>query len=89
MRSTPAVRHLEQNPPDIVVVVDADCMLRPDALDILAHRCAVSARPVQALYLMRLAQPALASRRGSRNSLGPSRTAAARSAWRALACRAN
>jgi cellulose synthase/poly-beta-1,6-N-acetylglucosamine synthase-like glycosyltransferase len=47
------VRHLENSPPEIVIVVDADCMLRPEALDILAQRCAASARPVQALYLMR------------------------------------
>ena len=47
------VRHLESDPPQIVVVVDADCMLRPDALDVLARRCADTVRPVQALYLMR------------------------------------
>lgn len=47
------VRHLESDPPHIVVVVDADCMLRPDALDLLARRCTETVRPVQALYLMR------------------------------------
>ncbi|SHH11772.1 glycosyltransferase family 2 protein [Massilia sp. CF038] len=47
------VRELAKNPPTMVVVVDADCMLGPQALDTLAQRCAASGRPVQALYLMR------------------------------------
>lgn len=47
------VRHLALDAPDIVVVVDADCMLGPDALARLALRCGASGRPVQALYLMR------------------------------------
>jgi len=46
------VRHLAAAPPDVVVVVDADCRLHADALDRLARRCAESGRPVQALYLM-------------------------------------
>ncbi len=47
------VRHLESNPPDVVVIVDADCVLEPGAIEALARQCAVSNRPVQALYLMR------------------------------------
>ncbi|HEY0060510.1 MAG TPA: glycosyltransferase family 2 protein [Telluria sp.] len=47
------VRELAKNPPAMVVVVDADCMLAPQALDRLAQRCAASDRPVQALYMMR------------------------------------
>lgn len=46
------VRHLATEPPDVVVVVDADCLLHEAALDRLARRCAESGRPVQALYLM-------------------------------------
>lgn len=46
------VRHLAQNPPAMVVVLDADCLLAPQALERLALRCADSGRPVQALYLM-------------------------------------
>lgn len=46
------VRHLAAAPPDVVVVVDADCLLHGRALDRLARRCAESGRPVQALYLM-------------------------------------
>lgn len=47
------VRHLAQHAPPMVVVLDADCLLGPGALDRLAHRCADSGRPVQALYLMK------------------------------------
>ncbi|WP_426112968.1 glycosyltransferase family 2 protein [Massilia sp. PWRC2] len=49
------VRHLAgQLPlPALVVVIDADCLLAPHALERLARRCSRSGRPVQALYLMR------------------------------------
>jgi cellulose synthase/poly-beta-1,6-N-acetylglucosamine synthase-like glycosyltransferase len=46
------VRHLERDPPEIVVIVDADCLVTPGSLDRLAHVCAETTRPVQALYLM-------------------------------------
>jgi cellulose synthase/poly-beta-1,6-N-acetylglucosamine synthase-like glycosyltransferase len=46
------VRHLASNPPEIVVVVDSDCKLADGALDSLALACAMTGRPVQALYLM-------------------------------------
>jgi cellulose synthase/poly-beta-1,6-N-acetylglucosamine synthase-like glycosyltransferase len=44
--------HLHADPPDIVIMVDADCRLADDAIDRLAAACAVTHRPVQALYLM-------------------------------------
>jgi cellulose synthase/poly-beta-1,6-N-acetylglucosamine synthase-like glycosyltransferase len=47
------VRHLEEQPPDIVLVVDADCLLTEGSLDILVRACAASSRPVQATYSMR------------------------------------
>ena len=46
------LRHLEQDVPDIVILVDADCRLAPFAIDRLASACQRSGRPVQALYLM-------------------------------------
>lgn len=46
------VRWLEKQPPAVVVIVDADCIVAPGALESLARRCASSHRPVQALYLM-------------------------------------
>jgi cellulose synthase/poly-beta-1,6-N-acetylglucosamine synthase-like glycosyltransferase len=46
------VRALAARPPQVVIVVDADCALEPDSIDRLARRCAEVDRPVQALYLM-------------------------------------
>ncbi|MEP7099402.1 MAG: glycosyltransferase family 2 protein, partial [Burkholderiales bacterium] len=46
------VRHLQLAPPEVVVIVDADCELGPGALNTLARECARTSRPVQALYLM-------------------------------------
>lgn len=47
------IRHLELDPPEIVVIVDADCQLREGSIDRLARDCFRTGRPVQALYLMR------------------------------------
>jgi len=47
------IRHLERDPPDAVVIVDADCTLEAGALERLARLCLETGRPVQALYLMR------------------------------------
>jgi cellulose synthase/poly-beta-1,6-N-acetylglucosamine synthase-like glycosyltransferase len=46
------LRHLEMNPPDIVIVLDADCRLADAAMDRLVAACAMTRRPVQALDLM-------------------------------------
>ena len=46
------VRHLSSNPPEIIIIVDADCRLADGALDHLALACTMTGRPVQALYLM-------------------------------------
>lgn len=51
-----AVAHLRQAPPEVVLVLDADCTPTPGSLDTLAIRAAQLRRPVQALDLM-LAQP--------------------------------
>jgi glycosyltransferase involved in cell wall biosynthesis len=46
------LKYLSKNPPDIVIVIDADCLLEEYALIQLAARALESGRPVQALYLM-------------------------------------
>lgn len=46
------VRHLEPNPPEVVVVIDADCAIDNGAIERLASICLATGRPVQALYLM-------------------------------------
>ncbi len=47
------VQHLKADVPDVVIVIDADCLVAPQALDRLARVCGETGRPVQALYLMR------------------------------------
>ena len=46
------VQHLRQNPPDVVVIIDADCRLGENALRYLSNGAMTSGRPVQSLYLM-------------------------------------
>jgi cellulose synthase/poly-beta-1,6-N-acetylglucosamine synthase-like glycosyltransferase len=46
------VRHLALNPPDVVVIMDADCRLGENALRHLSDRAMATGRPVQSLYLM-------------------------------------
>jgi cellulose synthase/poly-beta-1,6-N-acetylglucosamine synthase-like glycosyltransferase len=45
-------RHLAAAPPDVVIVIDADCRLAAGTIDRLAAVCATMHRPVQALDLM-------------------------------------
>lgn len=46
------VRHLGTNPPDVVIIIDADCHPAAGTIARLATICVASGRPVQALYLM-------------------------------------
>jgi cellulose synthase/poly-beta-1,6-N-acetylglucosamine synthase-like glycosyltransferase len=46
------VQHLADNPPQVVLVVDADCVLQPGTIGILVAACLFSGCPAQALYLM-------------------------------------
>jgi len=46
------VRHLSADPPQVVVVIDADCHLSENTLDRLTAACTLTGRPTQALYLM-------------------------------------
>lgn len=46
------LRHLRVDPPDVVIIIDADCRLADGAIDRLTAACAVTHRPVQALDLM-------------------------------------
>jgi glycosyltransferase involved in cell wall biosynthesis len=46
------IKHLSMNPPEIVIVIDADCKITDHAFDRLATTCAATNRPVQAHYLM-------------------------------------
>src|SRR5262245_15751555 len=46
------LQHLRAEPPEIVIFIDADCRLRPGAIEQLAVVCGETGRPVQSLYLM-------------------------------------
>lgn len=47
------VRRLRDDPPQVVIIIDADCQAHPGAVDWLARTCVETSRPAQALYLMR------------------------------------
>lgn len=47
------IRHLDAEPPDVVMIVDADCELEDGTLDRLAQTAMETDKPVQALYLIR------------------------------------
>ena len=46
------LQHLKANPPQVVLIIDADCMVENDAINKLASACMIYQRPIQALYLM-------------------------------------
>ncbi|MDA0267919.1 MAG: glycosyltransferase family 2 protein [Cyanobacteria bacterium] len=45
---------LSSHPPEVVVIVDADCYLSPGGVKKIAHQSATLQRPVQAIYRMEL-----------------------------------
>ncbi|HEU4459255.1 MAG TPA: glycosyltransferase family 2 protein [Methylibium sp.] len=46
------VRHLQADAPEIVVMLDADCIAHPGCIDALVRACSTTGRPAQSLYLM-------------------------------------
>lgn len=53
------IRELSASPPDVLLLVDADCTLGPGLVDTLVRACKASGRPQQCLNLMQ--QPAEAT----------------------------
>jgi cellulose synthase/poly-beta-1,6-N-acetylglucosamine synthase-like glycosyltransferase len=47
------VRHLEADPPEVLVIVDADCEVSPLMVDRISRAAMATGRPVQALDLMK------------------------------------
>lgn len=47
-----AVKHIQANPPEVVIIFDADCQLTPGTIAQLAQQGVQQQRPVQAIYLM-------------------------------------
>ena len=50
------LQHLKSHSPEVVIIVDADCIISANAIEWLSKACLAEKRPTQALYLM-LAQP--------------------------------
>jgi len=50
------LEYLKADPPEIVIIVDADCRVGPNTIGTLASVAFTSGRPVQALYNMRKAE---------------------------------
>ncbi|WP_406850530.1 glycosyltransferase [Cyanobacterium aponinum AL20118] len=46
------VNYLRENPPDVVIFIDADCNVEQNAIAFLVKKTLMSKKPVQALYLM-------------------------------------
>jgi len=46
------VRHLAKSPPEVVLIIDADCAIDSGTIERLARECLATGRPLQALYLM-------------------------------------
>ncbi|MDX2240869.1 MAG: glycosyltransferase family 2 protein [Leptolyngbyaceae cyanobacterium bins.302] len=46
------LRYIAKNPPDVVVTVDADCIVAPGTIARIARQAHQTQRPVQATYLM-------------------------------------
>lgn len=50
------IDHVDPSPPDVVIVVDADCRLTPGSIDALVQRAVETQRPVQADYVFQPAE---------------------------------
>lgn len=46
------VHHLEYAPPEVLIIIDADCIVHGDTLEVLSKECMANQHPVQAMYLM-------------------------------------
>jgi cellulose synthase/poly-beta-1,6-N-acetylglucosamine synthase-like glycosyltransferase len=46
------MQHLKLNPPEVVIIIDADCEIKPDFIDVISRQCVKRQRPIQANYVM-------------------------------------
>lgn len=53
------LRFMQSNPPEVVVLIDADCIVQAESLNQLAQQVIATQAPVQAVYLME--EPAISS----------------------------
>ncbi len=46
------LNYLKSRPPEVIIIIDADCIVGKNAIQLLSNECIRTKRPVQALYLM-------------------------------------
>lgn len=46
------MQHLKLNPPEVVIIIDADCEVEPNFIEIVSKQCIELKRPIQANYVM-------------------------------------
>ena len=56
------VRYIEKDPTQVVIIIDADCLVDKGALELLAKMAMVKNRPIQSLYLMNYNDPNIKQR---------------------------
>jgi cellulose synthase/poly-beta-1,6-N-acetylglucosamine synthase-like glycosyltransferase len=47
-----AMQQIQDNPPDVLVILDGDCIVKPDTIKNITCKAIATGRPVQATYLM-------------------------------------
>ena len=47
-----AIRQIEQDPPEVLVILDGDCIVKPNTIENITTKAIATGRPVQATYLM-------------------------------------
>ena len=47
-----AMHHIKDNPPEVLVILDGDCIIKPHTLEKITCKAIATGRPVQATYLM-------------------------------------
>ncbi len=63
------LKHLSARPPEVVLVVDADCEVAAGTIDRLARQASASGRPVQAEYVLTQSPNGAADARGAISAL--------------------
>jgi len=56
------IKHLEDTSPTVVIIIDADCIVKQGTLQKLACASVIHNRPIQALYMMQYSKPTLKQR---------------------------
>lgn len=47
-----AIQKIQQNPPEVLMILDGDCIVKPDTVKNIVCMAAATGRPIQATYLM-------------------------------------